>query len=110
MHGTISFCFTISSPEPTLQQTLSGRIHCPWSVDLRSLEEAPIHWQNIAPPAPIHNERDYNAAVKRHNEFLDKTGETEKHPLYGLPGRLVTLIEIYESKHCPIFISSSAQM
>jgi len=65
-------------------------------------EELQIHWMNIAPLLTIHNEREYNAAVKRLNELLDEIGDNEKHPLYGLLDTLGTLVHAYEEENYPI--------
>jgi len=65
-------------------------------------KELQIHWKNIAPLLTIHNEREYNAAVKRLNELLDEIGDNEKHPLYGLLDTLGILIHAYEEEHYPI--------
>lgn len=64
--------------------------------------ELQTHWANIAPLLSIHNEREYNAAVKRLNTLLDEIGDNEKHPLYGLLDTLGSLIALYEEEHYPI--------
>lgn len=61
-----------------------------------------MHWEKIAPLLTIRNERDYDAAVKRMNELLDKIGTNEKHPLYSLLDVLGTLVYAYEEKHFSI--------
>jgi len=68
------------------------------------------HWTNIAPLLTIRNEREYNAAVKRMNELLDKIGTNEKHPLYSLLDTLGTLIHAYEEEHFPIPESTGAEI
>ena len=65
-------------------------------------EELKIHWKNIAPLLSIHNEREYDMAVKRLNDLLDEIGDNEKHPLYSLLDTLGTLIHAYEEEHYPI--------
>jgi HTH-type transcriptional regulator / antitoxin HigA len=65
-------------------------------------EELKMHWASIAPLLTIHNEREYNAAVKRLNELLDEIGDNEKHPLYSLLDTLATLVHAYEEEHYPI--------
>ena len=65
-------------------------------------KELRIHWTNIAPLLTIHNEREYDAAVKRLNEYLDEIGDNEEHPLYGLLDTLGALIHVYEEEHYPI--------
>lgn len=65
-------------------------------------EKLQTYWENIGPLLIISNEKEYNAAVKRLNELLDKVGTNEKHPLYGLLDTLGTLIHAYEEEHYPI--------
>lgn len=65
-------------------------------------DQIKTHWTNIAPLLTIHNERDYNAAVKRMNELLDEVGTNEKHPLYSLLDILGTLIHAVEEEHFSI--------
>lgn len=57
------------------------------------------HWQNISPLLTIRNEREYDAAVERMNELLDKIGTDENHSLYSLLDTLGTLIQAYEEEH-----------
>jgi HTH-type transcriptional regulator/antitoxin HigA len=57
------------------------------------------HWATIAPLLMIHNESEYDAAVKRLNELLDEIGTNEKHPLYSLLDTLGTLIHSYEEEN-----------
>lgn len=64
--------------------------------------EIQTHWANIAPLLSIHNEREYDAAVKRLNSLLDEIGDNEKHPLYSLLDTLGLLISLYEEEHYPI--------
>jgi HTH-type transcriptional regulator/antitoxin HigA len=61
-----------------------------------------FHWEKIAPLLTIRNERDYDMAIKRMNELLDKIGTNEKHPLYSLLDVLGTLIYAYEEEHFSI--------
>src|SRR3989337_668985 len=68
------------------------------------------HWASIQPILSIHNEREYDLAVKRLDELLDEVGDDEKHPLYGLLDTLSTLIEVYEEQHYPMPESSGADM
>ncbi len=74
------------------------------------INEIQLHWQNIAPLLSIHNEREYNAAVKRLNELLDEIGDNEKHPLYGLLDTLGALIELYEEERYPIPETSGVEV
>lgn len=73
-------------------------------------EELEEHWANIAPLLTIHNERQYNAAVKRLNELLDGIGDNEKHPLYSLLDTLGTLVHAYEEEHYPIPNATGAEV
>jgi HTH-type transcriptional regulator / antitoxin HigA len=68
------------------------------------------HWSNIQPYLTIRNEREYDLAVKRLNDFLDELGDNERHPLYGLLDILGTLIQVYEEKHHPMPECSGAEM
>lgn len=72
-------------------------------------EQLQTHWMTIAPLLTIHNEREYNASVKRLNELLDEIGDNEKHPLYSLLDTLGTLVHIYEEEHYPIPDVSGAE-
>jgi len=65
-------------------------------------DQIQTYWTNIAPLLTVHNEREYNAAVKRMNELLDEIGTNEKHPLYSLLDTLGILIHAYEEEHFPI--------
>lgn len=73
-------------------------------------DDIQIHWEKITPLLIIHNENDYNMAVKRMNELLDEIGTNEKHPLYSLLDTLGTLIHAYEEEHYPIPESSGADI
>ncbi len=73
-------------------------------------DQIQTHWTNIAPLLSIHNEREYNAAVKRINELLDEIGENEKHPLYSLLDTLGTLIHAYEEEHYSIPVSTGMEV
>lgn len=68
------------------------------------------HWATIGPLLTIHNEREYDLAVKRLNSLLDEIGTNERHPLYGLLDTLGTLIEVYEERHYPMPECSGADM
>ena len=73
-------------------------------------DQIQTYWANIAPLLTVHNEREYNAAVKRMNELLDEIGTNEKHPLYSLLDTLGTLIHAYEEEHYPIPESTGADV
>jgi HTH-type transcriptional regulator/antitoxin HigA len=73
-------------------------------------DQIQTHWTNIAPLLTIHNEREYNAAVKRINELLNEIGANEKHPLYSLLDTLGTLIHAYEGEHYPIPVSTGVEV
>jgi HTH-type transcriptional regulator / antitoxin HigA len=77
------------------------------SVTTKNLQ---AQWAAFAPILSIRNEREYDTAVKRLNEFLDEIGTNEKHPLYGLLDTLGTLIHAYEEKHYPMPDLSGADM
>jgi HTH-type transcriptional regulator/antitoxin HigA len=68
------------------------------------------HWVSIQPYLTIRNEREYDLAIKRLNDFLDEIGDNERHPLYGLLDTLGTLIQVYEEKHHPIPECSGSEM
>ena len=57
-----------------------------------------VHWEKIAPLLTIHNEHEYDAAVKLMNELLDEIGTNELHPLYSFLDVLGTLIYVYEEE------------
>ncbi len=65
-------------------------------------EETQEHWQAIGPLLTIRGDRDYDAAIERVNTLLEKVGNDERHPLYGLLDTLGTLIHAYEEEHVPI--------
>jgi HTH-type transcriptional regulator/antitoxin HigA len=69
-------------------------------------DQIQTHWTNIAPLLTIRNEREYNRAIKRLNEF----GTNEKHPLYSFLDTLATLIQAYEEEHYPIPESTGADV
>ena len=77
---------------------------------MKNINELQTHWTNIAPLLSIRNEREYNMAVKRLNELLDKIGDNEKHPLYGLLDTLGTLVHLYEEAHYPIPEATGAEV
>ena len=68
------------------------------------------HWVNIRPYLTIRNEREYDSAIKRLNNFLDEIGTDERHPLYDLLDTLGTLIQVYEARHHPMPDCSGAEM
>lgn len=68
------------------------------------------HWAAISPILSIHNEHEYNLAVKRVNSLLDEVGTNEQHPLYELLDTLGTLIHAYEEKHNSIPESSGGEV
>jgi HTH-type transcriptional regulator / antitoxin HigA len=68
------------------------------------------HWAILRPFLAIHNEREYDSAVKRLNSLLDEIGTNTRHPLYGLLDTLGTLIHVYEEKHHPLPESDGASM
>ena len=68
------------------------------------------HWAAISPIFTIHNEREYNLAVKRLNSLLDEIGTNEQHPLYELLDTLGTLIHAYEEQHHSMPESSGGEV
>ncbi len=48
------------------------------------------------------HEAEYDLAVERLNDLLDKVGDDEQHPLYDLLNTLGLVIEAYEATHHPI--------
>jgi HTH-type transcriptional regulator / antitoxin HigA len=68
------------------------------------------HWATIGPLLSIHNEREYDLAVKRLNHLLDEIGTDERHPLYGLLDTLGTLVHAYEERQHPMPECSGADM
>ncbi len=68
------------------------------------------HWASIRPILTIRTEREYDAAVKRLNELLDKVGTNERHPLYELVDTLGILIHAYEEKHYSMPKPGGAEM
>ena len=69
-----------------------------------------MHWQNIAPLLTIRNDQDYDVAVRRLNELLDKIGTNEQHPLYSLLDTLGTLVHAYEEENYSVPESSGAEV
>ncbi len=65
---------------------------------------------NIRPYLTIRNEREYDLAIKRLNNFLDEIGDDERHPLYELLDTLGTLIQVYEDEHHPMPDCGGAEM
>ncbi len=72
--------------------------------------ETVAHWATIAPILSIRNEREYDRAVKRLNEFVDEIGDNERHPLYSLLDTLGTVIHAYEETHHPMPKTSGRQV
>ncbi len=68
------------------------------------------HWATIRPLLTIHNEREYDLAVKRLNSLLDEIGTNERHPLYELLDTLGALIHVYEEKHYSMPASSATDI
>ena len=60
------------------------------------------YWKAISPLLTLRNEEEYNVAVNRLNELLDKIGTNEKHPLYTLLDTLGTLVHACEEEYYPI--------
>jgi HTH-type transcriptional regulator / antitoxin HigA len=75
-----------------------------------SSNDIQMHWEKMAPLLTIHNESEYDRAIKRLNGLLDEVGTNEKHPLYSLLDVLGTLIHAYEEEHFPIPNSTGADV
>jgi HTH-type transcriptional regulator/antitoxin HigA len=69
-----------------------------------------IHWQAISPILTIHDEVEYDRAVKRLDELLDEVGTDEGHPLYELLDTLGTIISAYEETHHEIPAANGADV
>jgi HTH-type transcriptional regulator/antitoxin HigA len=68
------------------------------------------HWTALRPLLCIHNEREYDRAVKLLNNLIDEVGTNEEHPLYELLDTLGTLLHVYEEQHHSIPKCSGAEM
>lgn len=73
-------------------------------------QDIQTHWATLRPLLTIHNEREYDLAVKRLKGLLDEIGTNTRHPLYELLDTLGTLIHVYEEKHYPIPECDGASM
>lgn len=69
------------------------------TVQVKKLQS---HWQEIGPLLTVHNENEYDAAIKRLNFLLDEVGTDESHPLYELLDTLGTVLHAYEEKNMPV--------
>lgn len=56
---------------------------------------------SIVPLSVIHNEQQYDYALKLLHQLLDIVGHDESHPLYDLLDTLGTLVYAYEDSHYP---------
>ncbi len=65
-------------------------------------QDIQTHWAVVRPFFAIYNESDYDAAIERLNELVDKVGTNEQHPLYELLDTLGTVIHAYEEQNYPI--------
>lgn len=68
------------------------------------------HWEVIRPLLSIHNEREYDRAIKRLNSLIDEVGTDERHPLYELLDTLGTVIHAYEERHYSMPTCSGVDM
>jgi len=62
-------------------------------------KEMQKHWLAIQPILSIRSEQEYDQAVARLNDLIDKVGTDESHPLHNLLDTLGTLIHAYEEQH-----------
>lgn len=53
----------------------------------------------LEPLTLICSDADYNLAIQRLNQLLDKIGDDETHPLYSFLDTLGTVIHAWEEKH-----------
>ena len=65
-------------------------------------EDIQTHWTAISPLFSIHNEDEYDLAIKRLNGLIDEVGTNEEHPLYDILDTLATVIHAYEEKPYPM--------
>ena len=64
------------------------------------LKEIAKMWPDIQPVFSVpHNKKDYNKLVELLDSLIDEVGNDENHPLASLMETIVSLIEIYESRH-----------
>lgn len=56
---------------------------------------------SVVPLSVIHNEQQYDYALKLLHQLLDIVGDDESHPLYDLLDTLGTLVHAYEELHYP---------
>ena len=57
------------------------------------------HWAAISPLFSLHNEQEYELAIKRLDELIDEVGTDEQHSLYELLDTLGTVVHAYEEQH-----------
>ncbi len=68
------------------------------------------HWAVVRPFFTIYNEDDYDVAIARLNELIDKVGTNEQHPLYELLDTLGAVIHAYEERQYPVPECSGVEM
>ncbi len=68
------------------------------------------HWAVVRPFFSINNEDEYDVAIERVNELVDKVGTDEQHPLYELLDTLGAVIHAYEEQHYPSPECSGVEM
>ena len=73
-------------------------------------KEMQTHWLVIRPLFSIHNEGEYDVAIKRLNGLIDEVGTNEQHPMYELLDTLGTVIHAYEEIHYPIPECNGSEM
>ena len=66
-------------------------------------------WRTMEGLLLIHNKQEYERAVATLNLLLDKIGDNEEHPLFGLLEVMGTLIECYEQEHYDFKPASGAE-
>lgn len=73
-------------------------------------DEFARHWAAIGPLFSLHDEEEYDLAIKRLDELIDEIGTNERHPLYELLDTLGTIVHAYEQEHQEIPDCSGAAM
>jgi HTH-type transcriptional regulator/antitoxin HigA len=76
-------------------------------IAIKELEKS---WSILQSVLTIKTEKDYDRAVARLDELLDKVGTNEEHPLYDLLDTLGTVIHVYEEEHYKIPDVSGKEM
>ncbi|MCP4167704.1 MAG: transcriptional regulator [Chloroflexi bacterium] len=73
-------------------------------------KEIETYWAALSSIFIIRNEQEYDQAIERLNELVDKVGMHESHPLYDMLDTLGAVIHAYEERLYPMPESSGADM